>query len=305
MAEPDPVDDSPVSLLFNPTAGRGRAGRLAGAISSLLTENGIRHDAVPSRAAGDIERLAFEAASAGQQRIVVAGGDGSIYEAVNGILRANSKAGLGVIPVGTGNDFAKACSIPLHWEHAASLLADRLTSRAPPLLLDAGRCNDRYFANGVGVGFDAKVSAIAKSIRLKIGDLVYLLAIFRAMAQGIESPRLTMKFGGEIYEGSLTLANIANGSWVGGMFYIAPHARNDDGVLNLVYAKPVTRRRIVALLPKLMNGTHLDAPEIFQAPVRKCEIIADEPIPSHLDGEVQPPATDFRIEIVPSALRLL
>jgi len=299
------VNDSPVTLLYNPTAGRGRARRRARAISSLLDENGIRHETVPSRAPGDLERLAFEAATAGKQHIIVAGGDGSVYEVVNGILRANSKMPFGIIPVGTGNDFAKACSIPLHWEHAASLLADRLTSRAPPLPIDAGRCNDRYFANGVGIGFDAKVSAIAKSIRLPIGDLVYLLAIFRAMSQGIATPRLTMKFGSEIYEGSLTLANVGNGSWVGGMFLIAPDARNDDGVLNLVYAKPVTRRRIVALLPKLMNGTHLDAPEIFQAPVRKCAITADAPIPSHLDGEVQPLATEFRIEILPGALRLL
>lgn len=299
------MDDSLVTLLYNPTAGRGRARRHAKAISSLLDENGIRHETIASAAPGDLERLALQAANAGRERIVVAGGDGSIYEAVNGLMRANTKAALGIIPVGTGNDFAKACSVPLYWEHAASLLADRLTSRAPPLPIDVGRCNDRYFANGVGIGFDAKVSAIAKSIRLPIGDLVYLLAIFRAMVEGIATPRLTMKFGGETYEGSLTLANVSNGSWVGGMFHIAPDARNDDGVLNLVYAKPVTRRRIVALLPKLMNGTHGDAPEIFSVPVRKCEITADAPIPSHLDGEVRPPATAFRIDILPGALRLL
>jgi diacylglycerol kinase (ATP) len=89
------------------------------------------------------------------------------------------------------------------------------------------------------------------------------------------------------------------------MFLIAPDARNDDGRLNLVFADPVSRRRIARLLPRLMNGTHIGQPEICNATIEKCDIEAASPVPSHLDGEVQPLLSRFEIEILPGALRLL
>lgn len=296
---------TPVPLIFNPTAGRGRAGRHAATISASLAANGVPNTPIPSRAVGDVEQITTDAISEGHRRVIVAGGDGSIHEAVNGVLIADRTVELGVIPIGTGNDFAKASSIPLHWEHATSLLMDRLSSGAPARPIDVGRCNDRYFANGAGIGFDAKVSAIARDIHLPIGDLVYLIAVFRAMRDGIVTPTLTMTYGDEIFEGALTLANFSNGPWVGGMFHIAPSAQNDDGMLDMIYAEPVTRRRIIALLPKIMRGKHLSEPEVHAYSIRKCDVVADAPMISHLDGEIQPLQTHFSIEILASALLLL
>ncbi len=89
------------------------------------------------------------------------------------------------------------------------------------------------------------------------------------------------------------------------MFHIAPMASNDDGVLDLLIADPVSRLRICALLPKLMRGRHVDQPEITHAPARRLSIHADAPVPSHLDGEVQAPATRFEIEILPGALAII
>ena len=114
-----------------------------------------------------------------------------------------------------------------------------------------------------------------------------------------------MQFDGEQYKGAVTLANISNGPWVGGMFHIAPDAQNDDGVFDLVYAEPVTRARVLALLPKLMRGTHVDAAEIHCTRISNFQLTADSPVPSHLDGEVQPLQTEFRIDILPGALRLI
>ena len=82
-------------------------------------------------------------------------------------------------------------------------------------------------------------------------------------------------------------------------------AHNDDGVLDLVFAPAVTRRRIMRLLPKIFQGSHIDEPEVIWSPIRKCEIVAAEPVPSHLDGEIQPMQTHFTIEILSGALRLL
>jgi diacylglycerol kinase (ATP) len=235
----------------------------------------------------------------------VAGGDGSVYEALNGILAAENPASLGVVPTGTGNDFAKACDIPLNWEHAARLLADRLSSGQHAKVIDVGKMNDRYFANGAGIGFDATVNSLARSYRMPIGDLVYLLALFRAMLNGIATPDLRIAAGDFSWTGPATLVSISNGPWVGGMFHIAPMARNSDGRLELMIAEPVTRRRILRLLPKLMSGQHMGEPEIHHIGMTQMTVTAAEPLPSHLDGEVQPLHQQFDISLLPSALRLL
>ncbi len=159
-------------LFLNPTAGRGRAGKRQPGILELLSRSGLDVEYHASRSSGDLETQVQEQVDAGATRVVVAGGDGSIHEAVNGILHSEQHAALGVIPTGTGNDFAKACGIPLNWEHATQLLADRLIANESPRKIDAGRFNNRFFANGAGIGFDATVTRIAQSIRLPIGDLV-------------------------------------------------------------------------------------------------------------------------------------
>ena len=291
-----------LDLFLNPTAGRGRAGRRRDRIVELLGRNVEVH---ASEAVGDLESRVRSAVGNGAERIVVAGGDGSVHEAVNGILTANGNAALGVIPSGTGNDFAKACGIPLDWEHAAQLLADRLAAGQSQRSIDIGVMNGRYFANGAGIGLDAEVTAIARSYRLPIGDFVYLIAIFRAMLSGIATPRLTIESDTVQWDGPATLASLSNGPWIGGMFHIAPMAANDDGQLELLIAAPVTRRRVLRLLPKLMAGTHMNETEILHRAVDTLTIDAAAPVASHLDGEMQPLQDRFEISLLRDALRLL
>ena len=294
-----------IHLFLNPTAGRGRAGRRQPRILELLKRTGIDVEYHASQSLGNLEAQVLQYVNDGAKRIVVAGGDGSVHEAVNGIMRSGSNAALGVIPTGTGNDFAKACDIPLNWEHATKLLADRIAAFESPRKIDVGRFNDRYFANSAGIGFDAKVTRVARSIHLPIGDFVYLLAIFKSMIDGIASPQLRIVADGYTWEGPLTLAAICNGPWVGGMFHIAPMARNSDGKMELLVVKPVTRRRILTLLPKLMDGEHMQETEIVHRPITALRIKAEQPIPSHLDGEVQALQSDFELAVLPDALDLL
>jgi diacylglycerol kinase (ATP) len=294
-----------IHLFLNPTAGRGRAGRRQPRIIELFEQSGIDVEYHASQSLGNLESQVLQHANEGVKRIVVAGGDGSVHEAVNGIMNSANNPALGVIPTGTGNDFAKACDIPLNWEHATKLLADRIAAAETPRKIDVGRFNDRFFANGAGVGFDAKVTRVAQSIRLPIGDLVYLLAIFRTMFEGIATPQLKIVAGDYTWEGALTLAAISNGPWVGGMFHIAPMANNSDGEMELLIVKPVTRRRIMSLLPKLMDGEHMQEAEVIHRPITALRIKAEQPIPSHLDGEVQPLQTDFELAVLPDALDLL
>lgn len=294
-----------VPLFVNPCAGRGRAGKRLPRIVELLEAAGVEPQVVLSTGVGDLETKVRNAIDGGAGRLVVAGGDGSVHEAVNGILAAGSGAALGVIPSGTGNDFAKAADIPLDWETATRLLADRVVSDAIPRTLDAGRMNARFFANGAGIGFDAKVTRIARSFRWPIGDVVYLFAIFRAMRGGIATPELAIKAGAFEFSGPVTLACVSNGPWIGGMFHIAPMARNDDGKLELLIVDPVSRLRIASLLPKLMQGKHMGEPELRHSTVKHVSIRCAEALPSHLDGEVQPLAREFDVEVLPDALHLL
>ena len=293
------------ALFLNPTAGRGRAKRRLPRILELLEAAGVHVEVHQSTDVGDLEKQVREAVRSGTSQLIVAGGDGSVHEAVNGIMAAGGAGALGVIPVGTGNDFAKAAGIPLDWEAATTLLARRIADDAHPRSIDLGRMNDRWFANGAGIGLDAKVTQIARSYRWPIGDFVYLAAIFHAMLDGIATPEILVESDELQWDGPLTLANVSNGPWVGGMFHIAPMAKNDDGVLELLIAAPVTRTRILKLLPKLMRGTHMKEREIVHASVRRVKIWASAAVPSHLDGEVQPLQTDFEIEILPDGLRLL
>ena len=295
----------PVSLFINPTAGRGRTARRLERITSIFADAGVECRVHGSTAVGHLEDLVLDAVNAGATRVIVVGGDGSIYETVNGILRADDAAALGVIPTGTGNDFAKASGIPLDWEHAAQLLGSRIVANSPARKIDVGKMNGRYFANGAGIGFDAKVTKVARSYSWPIGDLVYLLAIFHCMAEGIATPHLQIEADEHAWSGPVTLANLSNGPWVGGMFHIAPMAQNNDGKLELLIAEPVSRRRLLTLLPKLMRGQHMQEPEISHASVAKVSILASAPVPSHLDGEVQATTSQFTIEILPAALDLL
>ncbi len=294
-----------IPLFINPTAGRGRAGRRLLTIESLLRDNCVDTEVHTSTAMGDIEQQVRAVIDAGADRIIVAGGDGSVHEAVNGIMRSEKDAALGIIPTGTGNDFAKAAGISLDWQATARLLADRITSNSPARRIDVGRMNERYFGNGAGVGFDAKVSRIARDFKWPIGDLVYLVAVLRAMIDGIITPDMKIVADDFSWDGPLTLANVSNGAWVGGMFHIAPMADHADGMLDLLVVAPVSGPRILRLLPKLMQGEHMGETEITHVSLRSVRITAAAPVPSHLDGEVQPLGTSFDIEILPGALSLI
>ena len=294
-----------VHLFLNPTAGRGRAGKREPRIRELLGAGNFPLEVHLSRDVGDLEEQVRRRVVNVASRSVVAGGDGSVLEATNGIMRANGDAALGVIPTGTGNDFAKACDIPLDWERATTLLADRIPEKEQTRLIDIGVMNGRYFANGAGVGLDARVTRISRAYRAPIGDLVYLLAIFRAMIDGIATPRMHISAGDHTHDGAVTLANIANGPWIGGMFNVAPTAKNNDGKFDMLIVAPVRRTRIMSLLPKLISGTHMGEKEIVHKPVTRVVIVAEEPVDSHLDGELQEMQQRFEIELLPGALRLL
>ena len=271
----------------------------------LLNENGIDVELVTSSARGELEAHVLEAAEAGAHQLLVAGGDGSVHEAINGLLAASQPAALGVIPVGTGNDFAKAINVPLDWHQAALQMCQRLHAGSPARRIDAGRMNSRYFVNGAGIGFDAKINQIAKKYTWPIGDLVYLLAVFEGLLDGVITPDVDIEFASTKLRGPMTMANISNGPWVGGMFHIAPMAVLDDGLFDLVYAREMSRFRILSLLPKLLRGAHIDDELIEHHAIDSFSLRCKKAIPSHLDGESQPLQNTFDVHMLPKALSII
>lgn len=224
---------------------------------------------------------------------------------MNGLLRAGGQR-IGLLPVGTGNDFAKSSGIAADAVAAAEALGRRLAEGVVLGSFDAGVCNGRYFHNGAGIGFDARVAGIAASVRLPIGQLVYAWGILRCLIEGVATPSITIHADGEqVWQGPTTLANIANGRWVGSRFLIAPDAAPNDGTLDLVVAEAITRRRVVAFLPLLLKGRHIGAPEVTVRRARSLMVECESPIVAHLDGEVQPAADTFEIGCIEGALTLL
>ena len=294
-----------IAVLINPAAARGRAAKKIPEMHTIMSRHRIDCDWFTSERQGDIEQAVIDAASAGARHAIIAGGDGSIHEAANGALRAPCNIAISAIPIGTGNDFAKACSVNPKWRYALVELAQKIRRDAEPRAVDVGEMNGRIFANGAGIGFDAKVNRIARDIRWKLGGLVYLVAVMRGIRSGIQTPTVKLGYGSQNYEGPVTLANISNGPWLGGVFQVAPMADLADGQLDLVLVAPIRAMRVLALLPKLIRGTHMAAPEVLLAPIEEFTLQSDSPLPSHLDGEVQEMQAEFRIRIIKKALHIL
>lgn len=296
---PGPSTDIDTCLLVNPAAGRNRAGRLRNQIRDAL---GLDETQVfTSTGPGHLQELAQEAAKKGYRRILVAGGDGSIYEAVNGIMNSGQPAALGIIPVGTGNDFIKAAGIPMAWRDACQLV-----TRNQSRMVDLGRCNERYFANGVGIGLDAEIGQAAQGMPWFRGPMVYLAAAFRTLAGGISAPEVSIAFDDEELVQRVTLVAISNGSCYGGLFHIAPDASIADGQLDLVIADHVTRARAMVLIPKVIRGEHMDDPAVRYLQTREICIRSDVKLPVQVDGElIEGGLRQLTVNVEPACLRLL
>jgi diacylglycerol kinase (ATP) len=304
MTESSDSERQIARLIVNPRAGRGRGRRHARRLRRYLERSGLKFRASFSREAGDVERQARRACDEGCRHVVVVGGDGTVHEAVNGILSAGTGAALGLIPLGTGNDFAKAIGLPMAWREAC----DRVVAAIgrPPRVIDAARCNDFYFANGIGIGFDAMVTVASERLKWLPGSVAYVVALIEAMAKGIPRTPARIIVDDAPLEQEMSLAVVCNGQYIGGVFHIAPRALNDDGVLQLVLAEGVNRRQVLRLAPQVIKGTHEGAPQARFIDGRRFVIETELPLPVEADGEVRyRDARRLEIEVLPGALPVL
>lgn len=288
-------------VILNPAAGRGRARREWPPLAARLRALGFEYELAETGAPGEAGLLA-ERAARDCEVVVAAGGDGTVNEVVNGLMRAGGGSALGVLPLGSGDDFAKLLS--------PGDAVERL-ARGQPQALDVGRIRSggatRWFANGMDVGFGAHA---ARNMQRVPGVLTGLSAYLGALVLTlVRYPTLQVRLqldDGPVFPQRTALTAVMNGHTFGGSFRVCPDARPDDGALDLLIAQGVGRLEILGIVPKIMRGTHTGDPRLRMARARRVRIESGEPLLVEADGEIAfEDARRLEIEAQPAALRVL
>jgi diacylglycerol kinase (ATP) len=170
--------------------------------------------------------------------------------------------------------------------------------RSTPKPIDAGKCNERYFLNGVGIGFDGAVAKGLQGVNKFGGKTSFMLAILKHILFYKEQQYIISSAEKRV-EGKFMMISIANGTRYGGGFFVAPLAKSDDGLFDTILVKPLSVFKRLRYLPVIEKGKHLDLPFIDYYNTQKIIITSDQPIQSHLDGEYLE-SNEFNIEILPA-----
>jgi diacylglycerol kinase (ATP) len=289
----------PVRFLLNPAAGRWGAAARLDRLRVLASAAGA--GLVVSKSGADLAVQARRAVQDGVARLVVAGGDGTMHQAAQGL--AGSACALGVVPLGTGNDLAGTLGIPHDLDAAA---ARALTGGVRHL--DLVRVEETFCIGYAGVGFDSEVTRFAnEEVKRLRGPLVYVYAVLHTLAT-FKPPVLRVVHDAGAFEGRAMFAVVANLPRFGGGMRIAPAALPDDGWLDLVIVRELSRLRLLAVFPKVYRGTHVNHPAIQILRTKRVEITLDremtlygggEPVTSHAAGQ------PYAIEVAPGALRVV
>ena len=270
-----------LKLIYNPYAGRGRARRRIAFAEERLRSRGARVDLESSTDPADLVRIASEASRAGYDRVVIAGGDGSLNLAIREFDL--SRGTLALIPTGSGDDFAKVMGIPRDIGKACDAIVD-----GPVREVDVALANGIRYLGVAGLGFDSEVAAYAnRSVKFLRGSAVYLYAILRVLPRFTPHPvRIGTESGTR--EEQIMFAVVGNSRQYGGGIRIVPDARVDDGLLDLCIVHRTTRVQLLKTLPKAYTGAHVTSPFVelargrsftFESPARPLAVYADgEPL---------------------------
>jgi diacylglycerol kinase (ATP) len=293
-----PAGGAPVVIL-NPASDRGKTKTLRGKLERALM--GGRGELVQTDGRRAAEKLASRAALEGRG-VVAVGGDGTITEAVSGILATGRAVPFGIVPAGSGNDYAY---VTLGLPHDP-LQALEIALNGPTQAMDAGQVNDRYFANSLSVGIDANMAAAAERLKrvplLRGQALYWASALQELLLHYNRCPRLRILCDGEQKDHRyFAVAAVSIGPSYGGGFMINPGADPRDGYFELCSIWKPPLPRALRLLPLIEQGKHLDQPEVAQQRVQRVTLEGERPIFAQLDGEVIT-AQRFDVQILPGAL---
>jgi YegS/Rv2252/BmrU family lipid kinase len=301
-----------VKLIFNPMADMGRAWKTANGLRPIaqefkgeLTWSGTVY---PTHA---IE-LARQAAEEGYDMVIAMGGDGTAHEVMNGLMQvpAEKRPIMGVVPIGSGNDFAYSVGMSQKSDHALAHALKAENVKA----VDIGMMTDEhgrkeYFDNTLGIGFDAVVTIRSHKLPIVKGFLMYLTAVIQTIILNHDPAVVHIETEKEKWDDTMLMFTLCNGPREGGGFMLSPKSNNQDGLMEFVAVKKVSRFTMFRLVPEFMNGTHMRFPQVQMGEFKKLSLASDRPLYIHADGEI---FTSFgsnlhkvSFEILPQALKVI
>ena len=300
-------------VIVNPTSGRGLGEKSISQIERYLKENGAEFTLVRTERMWHAAELAEGAARDGYDVIVCASGDGTVNEAINGLMRAK-KAGhnsvaFSVLGIGTGNDFAGGTGIPTSLDDGLkSLLANKRKKIDLGFVKGGDYPEGRYFGNGIGVGFDAAVGNEAIKVRWTRGLLAYLIGVIKTVFLYYNPAQVEIVLDdNETIKQTSLMISVMNGRRMGGGFQMAPESHPDDGLFDLCIAETASKGRILAMIPHFINGTQKSLPEIQMKRAKKVSIKSlDLTFPAHADGEfICLSGSHLTLELLPQELEII
>jgi len=299
-------------VMVNPICGRGLGEKSIPAIEERLKQAGLDFTLVRTERVWHAAELSEQAVRDGYDVIVCASGDGTLNEAINGLMKARAAgfnhAAFSVLSIGTGNDFSSGMGIPTDLEHCLSVLLANKRKTIDIGFVKGGDFPDgRYFGNGIGIGFDAAVGTAASKVRWTRGLLAYLIGVIATVFLYYAPPKVKITLDEEeIIQRSLMIS-IMNGKRMGGGFHMAPNSKSDDGIFDLCIAETASKARIFGLIPYFLKGTQEGQPEIKMRKSKKVTVTAlDGNFPAHADGEMLCyNGTELTMELLPAQLEII
>lgn len=297
-----------VIVILNPSADLGhglqkkelikQAGKKRGGLDLVVTE-----------ANGHATELSRKAVERGYDFVVAAGGDGTVHEVVNGLVEnGRGKAKLGIIPIGTGNDYAYALGIPSDVPQALDLIYSGHTRSVDLGAVEDDRGNFRLFANNLGAGFDANVVIRVEEITRLQGFAKYFFGVLKTLVLDYRPFHFQMRFDDEVIDRDTLFVTFGVGTRHGGGFLLTPEAQLNDDLIDTCTVWPMPRLRALMLLYSAIKGTHIDLPVVSMHQNKRIEISCEKPLPIHIDGEVFADPSDgvhyLKVTSMPSAMEV-
>jgi YegS/Rv2252/BmrU family lipid kinase len=271
-----------VKVILNPYANRWGAKARAGDTAAAFRAAGVECDLVITDTVGQGTPIAEAAARDGFDAVVAAGGDGTINEVVNGLIRAagdGPTVPFGIVPLGTANDFNLMAGLPDSIEASVGVIAAGKTRR-----IDAGQVNDRFFINNSAAAMEPMVTLENIKMTWLSGEIRYIVALLRALVK-LKPWQMKLAWDDGGYEGPAYLLSVCNSPRTGG-FMMAPGAELDDGLLDMVFAPQVSKGAVISILLKLMRGEHVHHPAVTFRRVTAIDLTSVPGTPLHSDGEI-------------------
>ncbi len=271
-----------VKVILNPYANRWGAKAQAEETAEAFRAAGVECDLVVTETARQGVAIAEAAAREGYDAVVAAGGDGTINEVINGLIRAagdGPTVPFGIVPLGTANDFNLMAGLPDTIEESVRVIAAGKTRR-----IDAGQVNDRFFINNSAAAMEPMVTIENIKMTRLSGEIRYIVALLRALVK-LKPWQMKLAWDGGGYEGPAYLLSVCNSPRTGG-FMMAPGAELDDGLLDMVFAPEVSKGSVISILLKLMQGKHIHHPAVTFRRITAIDLTSTPGTPLHSDGEL-------------------